>query len=124
MALTLRGFHVSMEPLTGILNFMSQIHDVAPLAELPESEGFLFRSGPHQIAIFKRGEAVHALDNVCPHAGASLAHGYCDEKTVVCPWHCWEFEIATGKCLTVSDCDVEMYPLTIEDGMVRIQLPE
>lgn len=102
---------------------MSQFHDVAPLTELPENEGFLFRSGPHQLAIFRRGDQVFAMDNVCPHAGASLAHGYCDETSVACPWHCWEFEISTGKCLTVEGFDVDTFEVKIEDGVVKVQLP-
>lgn len=103
---------------------MSHFQDVAPFNDLPEEDGFLFRSGPYQLAIFRRGEDVYALDNVCPHAGASLAQGYTDEKSVACPWHCWEFEIATGKCLTVEDCDVETFRVRIVDGMVQVELPQ
>ena len=97
---------------------------VKPLSELPEREGFLFRFGPHQLALFRVGEEVRAIDNLCPHAGADLASGYTDGNTVACPWHCWEFETATGKCTTVAGADVETYRVVIEEGFVKIELPD
>jgi NAD(P)H-dependent nitrite reductase small subunit len=103
---------------------MSTLHDIAPLTDLPENEGILFRNGPHQIAVFRQGDSVHAIDNVCPHAGASLYQGYIEGQTLSCPWHCWEFEIDTGKCITVEDMDVDTFPITIENGMVKIELPD
>lgn len=98
--------------------------EVAKLEELPNREGFLFRSGPHQIALFRLENEVRAIDNVCPHAGASLADGYTDGEVVACPWHCWEFSTKTGKCSTISGCEVEVYPVVVEDGIVKIELPE
>ncbi len=103
---------------------MPQFQTVARLADLPENEGFLFRSGGHQIALFRRGDEVCAIDNICPHAGASLAHGYVEEGAVVCPWHCWEFDIRSGECKTVAGMDVETFEVKIEDGEVKIGLPE
>lgn len=97
---------------------------VKPLSELPENEGYLFRSGPHQVALFRVGEQVNAIDNVCPHAGADLASGETDGETVACPWHCWEFETATGKCRTVEGADVDVYRVVIEEGLVKVELSE
>ncbi len=105
------------------MNAMSLV-SIKPLTELPDGEGFLFRSGPHQIALFRAGEEVHAIDNICPHAGADLASGQTDGETVACPWHCWEFELSTGKCTTVAGADVESYRVIIEEGTVKIELPE
>lgn len=96
--------------------------EVAKLEELPNREGFLFRSGPHQIALFRLEDEVRAIDNICPHAGASLADGYTDGETVACPWHCWEFSTKTGQCSTISGCEVDVYPVKIVDGVVWVEL--
>lgn len=95
---------------------------VKPLTDLPDREGFLFRQGAHQVALFRQGDEVRAIDNVCPHAGADLASGYTDGDSVACPWHCWEFDTRTGQCLTVEGVEVETYVVVIEDGMVKIEL--
>lgn len=92
------------------------------LSELPEGEGFLFHQGAHQVALFRVGAEVRAIDNVCPHAGADLASGETDGETVACPWHCWEFETATGKCTTVEGADVDTYRVVIEEGLVKVEL--
>jgi 3-phenylpropionate/trans-cinnamate dioxygenase ferredoxin subunit len=97
---------------------------VKPLSALPEREGYLFRQGGHQVALFRVGDEVNAIANECPHAGADLASGHTDGHSVACPWHCWEFDTRTGECKTVSDYDVETYRVIIEEGMVKIELPE
>jgi nitrite reductase/ring-hydroxylating ferredoxin subunit len=100
-----------------------KLETVAKLEEIAEDEGFLFRSGPYQIALFRRGESVSALNNECPHAGASLSSGFCDGEIVVCPWHGWEFDCATGKGLSVEGCDAETFRVVVEEGVVKVELP-
>ena len=98
-------------------------HEVAPLSDIPEGEGFLFRSGPYQIALFRNGDSVTAIDNECPHAGASLALGDTDGAIVACPFHGWEFSCTTGECLSVEGYDAPTYPVTIENGVVKVSVP-
>ena len=101
-----------------------KLETVGPLAALPEGEGFLFKTGAYQIALFREGDSVSAIDDICPHAGASLCGGYSDGKIVVCPWHGWEFEIATGKGISVEGIDADAFRVVVEDGMVKVELPE
>ena len=101
-----------------------KLETVAKLEEIPEKEGFLFQSGPYQIALFRDGEQISALNNECPHAGASLSNGYTDGKIVACPWHGWEFDCATGKCVSVEGYDAETFRVVVEDGVVKVELPE
>ncbi len=100
------------------------LHPVKPFAELPDGEGFLFRQGAHQVALFRVGDEVRAIDNVCPHAGADLASGEFDGDSVACPWHGWEFDTRTGECTSVAGFEVETYRVVIEEGMVKIELDE
>lgn len=100
------------------------LETVGPIQELPDREGYLFRSGSHQIALFRIDDEVRAIDNVCPHAGASLSMGDTDGETVACPWHMWEFSTKTGLCTTISGCEVDVYPVVIEDGIVKVNLPD
>lgn len=99
-------------------------YDVAPLEDLPEGEGFLFRSGPYQVALFRDGDRVNAIDNECPHAGASLCGGDTDGHIVACPFHGWEFDCITGESLSVEGFDVAVYPVVIENGVVKVSVPD
>ena len=41
---------------------------------------------------------IACLSDVCPHRGASLARGRCDDTgTISCPFHGWKFD-AAGRC--------------------------
>jgi 3-phenylpropionate/trans-cinnamate dioxygenase ferredoxin subunit len=40
-----------------------------------------------------------------------------------CPWHGWEFDIASGRSLFDPDgVRVRNYPVTVEDGTVIVEL--
>lgn len=63
-----------------------------------------------------------ALDNVCPHRGGPLAEGTIEAGKVTCPWHQWEFDLATGVSTHSPDARVASYPLrgNGDDVMVEI----
>jgi phenylpropionate dioxygenase-like ring-hydroxylating dioxygenase large terminal subunit len=55
---------------------------------------------PHKISLYgaeyvlwldAQGQ-IQALPNVCPHMGASLSAGWCDQGQVVCPFHALAFD--------------------------------
>ena len=104
---------------------MSQTIVVEP-AQVPSSEGDGVRvgEGEHDIALFRVGDELRAIDNACPHAGASLADGWVEEGVVACPWHCWQFDTATGECLTVASGNVKTYPVEVRDGAAHITIED
>lgn len=90
---------------------------------LGPGEGRVVRAGRHEIALFNVDGEYHALDNACPHEGGPLGEGIVAGGTVTCPWHFAEFEIASGASLDpIAPCDVETYPVIVEDGMVKVDL--
>jgi nitrite reductase/ring-hydroxylating ferredoxin subunit len=68
---------------------------------------------------FRDGSMVFVIDNACPHAGGSL--GQRSPRVVTCPWHQWQFALATGVASTPPPPG--SYPARILDGWVEIQLP-
>ena len=44
-----------------------------------------------------------ATDNTCPHRGGPLAEGDVIGNEIVCPWHLWGFDVATGRCAGNAD---------------------
>ncbi len=79
--------------------------------------------GAHKIGIYKQGESVHALEDVCPHAFALLTQGFCEAGKIECPLHAAQFEIATGKCLTeIGQRDLKVFPVRVVNGNVQVQV--
>ena len=75
---------------------MGEFRTVCRLSELVEGEGKTVSVGGKLIAVFRVGDQVHAIDDACPHMGASLAGGYVEDGIVTCPWHAWRFRLADG----------------------------
>ncbi len=92
-------------------------HVVASVAEVPPGTNKLVIAKDREIGIFNVAGTFYALANRCPHKGGPLCRGRITGLTLSsgpgdyrvsrngeflrCPWHGWEFEIATGQ----SFCD-------------------
>ena len=91
-------------------------HVVATVDEIAPGNSKLVTVKGREIGLFNVKGEFYALANRCPHAGGALCDGEIAglrsprgrATTVVrqgeflrCPWHGWEFEIATGQ----SYCD-------------------
>jgi nitrite reductase/ring-hydroxylating ferredoxin subunit len=107
--------------------------------EIPPGGSRIFPVGPFGIGVFNLDGELLALDNHCPHAGAPVCRGRITGRTVVgrdrfeliwkdegrilrCPWHHWEFDIATGKTLTDPTRHARKRPVHVQDGWVYVEL--
>lgn len=77
------------------------------------------------IGLFNVGGEFFALDNNCPHAGASLAHGYLDGDVVSCRIHHWRFCVRDGKYVDQDrpTMNAPTYSVRVMDGNVEVLLP-
>lgn len=73
-----------------------QYHTICRVGEIPEGEGRAFPLKGTLIAVFRRDGQYYAINDCCPHMGASLASGYLDGLNVICPWHAWKFCVKDG----------------------------
>ncbi|MBI1792041.1 MAG: Rieske (2Fe-2S) protein [Acidobacteria bacterium] len=53
--------------------------------------------GDQRYAVCNLDGALHALEGTCPHLGGPLGQGAIYKGNLVCPWHAWEFDCATGQ---------------------------
>ena len=63
-----------------------------------------------------------ALDNVCPHRGGPLAQGTVEHGKIVCPWHQWEFDLATGEASHAPAAKATTYPLRQQGDDILVEL--
>ena len=93
-------------------------------AQLPAADGHAWlRLQGHCIALFQTDGRYYALDDSCPHQGASLAAGKVVDGKVQCPAHGLRFDLATGCLQNVPTVKVAIYPIHIEQGRVYLSLP-
>jgi 3-phenylpropionate/trans-cinnamate dioxygenase ferredoxin component len=99
--------------------------EIGALETLPRDRGIRVTIGEERIAMFRVGNDVYAIGDRCSHAEASLAEGEVFGTDVECPRHGSEFDMKTGKALSLpATKPVPTYPVSIEDGTVYLVLEE
>ena len=63
-----------------------------------------------------------AMENICMHMGGPLGQGYVEGNKVVCPWHGWEYDAATGTLEGDPKSKLAVYPIKVENGDVLIEM--
>lgn len=76
------------------------------------------------VAVFWDGATWTALDDTCPHMGASLADGRLFGGELQCSWHEWRYDRTTGQCPLRPWARVRVYEVRTETGGVWIRRPE
>jgi ferredoxin-nitrite reductase len=94
----------------------------ADIAAIPEGRGMLARIAGNELALFRVGEQICAVDNACPHAGGSLSDGTLDGTCIVCPLHGWKFDVGTGANVETNRPGITSYPTRIENGKVLVRV--
>ena len=85
-----------------------------------ESEHIL--TDRRSIAIFNIEGTFHAIEGLCPHAGAPLADGYLEGTVVICPWHAWRFDLEDGRCPLVPGARLHVYRVHESNGWLWTEL--
>jgi len=94
-----------------------------PVAELPEGKGLRVRLGEEEVAVFRCNGTAYAVQDRCPHAGASLAEGVVDGMEVICPEHGYRFCLRTGRGITDPTLRLKVYPVRREQDVFVVESP-
>ena len=103
---------------------MAEFHTVCRVEDLPEGEGKTVEVAGKLLAVFHHGGRYYAIDDVCPHMGASLSGGYVEEGIVTCPWHAWRFRLAYGAWADNPRIKIGSFPVRVEGGVIQVQVGE
>lgn len=70
---------------------------VAEIGALENGKGFCVKAGGVRLVLIKTDDAVHAIENRCPHLGVPLGRGKIENGEIVCPFHGSRFNVVTGE---------------------------
>jgi nitrite reductase/ring-hydroxylating ferredoxin subunit len=109
-----------------------------PLGDAPaEGDVRLVEVAGRRLGLFRVGDRLHALADRCPHRGAPICSGRITTPIEVdgdsvrlgrqasvlrCPWHKWEFEIATGRCLVDERLRLRRYAVRVDGDEIVVSL--
>ncbi len=103
---------------------MSEFQKVCRVNELPEGEGKTVKVHGKLIAVFRHEGEIYAIDDMCPHMGASLAGGHVENGTVTCPWHAWRFRLCDGVWAdSPKSPGIGSFETKVEDDEIFVKVP-
>jgi len=103
---------------------MTDFITVAQLGDIPDGEGKAYKYNSRMVAVFNQNGEYHAIDDMCPHMGASLASGHLEDCNVVCPWHSWSFDIRDGAWCENRRINIDVYQVRIVGDDIQIAASE
>jgi nitrite reductase/ring-hydroxylating ferredoxin subunit len=74
-----------------------------------------------ELALYNVNGELYATENFCPHRGAPLSEGFLCGHVIECGLHGWQFDVRTGRCLTLED-KIKTFPVQVEDGVIKIEI--
>jgi nitrite reductase (NADH) small subunit len=109
----------NMTDLVPVADFVT----VAKVGDIPVGEGQAFAVNGRMVAVFNEAGKFSAIDDFCPHMGASLAGGYLEDGIVTCPWHAWRFCIHDGKWCDNPKIKIDAFEVRVEGDEVQVKVP-
>jgi len=101
---------------------MADFQTVCRVGDVPEGEGKTVQAGGKLVGVFRCQGQWFAIDDVCPHMGASLSGGYVANGTVTCPWHAWRFRLADGAWADNPRIKIGSYPVQVVGDEVQVDM--
>ena len=95
------------------------------VSELPEGTQKAVTVAGQDVALFHHGGKITAICGTCPHQGGPLAEGKVERGAdgvlrVACPWHGWQFDIATGNMPLELGVRQAVHEVKIQDGIIFV----
>jgi nitrite reductase (NADH) small subunit len=116
---------------------------VGELREFAEGGYRVLKVDDFEFGVFRQNGRLTAYENHCPHDGGPVCQGkviprveeelapdqtsrglrFSERKNIVCPWHGWEFDIATGRHAGDPKYRLRPVNIRIENDRVYVTLP-
>ena len=102
---------------------MSEFVAVAKVGDIPEGQGQAYAVNGRMVAVFNLKGKYEAIDDFCPHMGASLAGGYVENGIVTCPWHAWRFKVCDGTWCDNPRIKIDAFEVKVEGDDILVRVP-
>jgi len=115
---------------------------VGDAADFAEGDRVIVEVAGREVGVFRHQGGFVAYENTCLHQGGPACEGMlvgkveavlapdrsvagerfsADVKHVVCPWHGWEYELATGVCAADRRLRLRRFEISEREGKVYVR---
>jgi nitrite reductase/ring-hydroxylating ferredoxin subunit/DMSO/TMAO reductase YedYZ heme-binding membrane subunit len=94
---------------------------VGPIDAIPD-KGARIVTAPdgERIAIFRDGNRIGAVTNLCAHQNGPLGEGRIIDGCITCPWHGYQYRLADGCAPPPFTEKLVTYRVRVERGLVEV----
>jgi sulfoxide reductase heme-binding subunit YedZ len=95
---------------------------VGPLHSIPDKGARIVSApGGERIAVFRDGDQIGALTNLCAHQNGPLGEGRIIDGCVTCPWHGYQYRLADGRAPAPFTEKLVTYKVRLgENGLLEV----
>lgn len=94
-------------------------------SQFAEKDPILLKIGDRKISLVFYGDDAFAFENKCPHSGAPLHKGHCnDNMEIVCPLHFYQFDLRSGREGMGRNYELNTFPVKIDNFKLSIRLKD
>jgi DMSO/TMAO reductase YedYZ heme-binding membrane subunit/nitrite reductase/ring-hydroxylating ferredoxin subunit len=94
---------------------------VGPPYAIPDKRArIVAAAGGERIAVFRSGNLVSAVTNVCVHQNGPLGEGRIVNGCIICPWHGYEYRLEDGCAPPPFTERLATYRLRLRDGVLEV----
>jgi nitrite reductase/ring-hydroxylating ferredoxin subunit/DMSO/TMAO reductase YedYZ heme-binding membrane subunit len=94
---------------------------VGPPTSIPDKGARIIAAeGGERIAVFRDGEQIGALTNLCAHQNGPLGEGRIIDGCVTCPWHGYQYRLEDGCAPAPFTERLATYRVRVADGVVQV----
>jgi 3-phenylpropionate/trans-cinnamate dioxygenase ferredoxin component len=104
---------------------LPEVIEVCPVTELSPGEMRLVEWEDLEIGVFNCAGTVFAIEDRCSHDDGPLVEGVLDQDrcTIECPRHGSQFDLKTGRPLTLPAYEpVDTFAVIIEDDTIKLEI--
>ena len=104
---------------------MGKFVAVARWEDLAPGGALAVELGRTTVALFRVGERIFALADMCSHSGGPLSEGTLSGGSVLCPWHGASFDLASGACSgPPASADQRCFTARVVEGVIELELTD
>jgi 3-phenylpropionate/trans-cinnamate dioxygenase ferredoxin subunit len=95
-------------------------YDAGSIQGLPAGRARRIETARGWVSVWNVDGRYVAVDDRCPHQGASLARGFLDGNDIVCGWHGMRYDVDSGDETVLGRLCVRIHKVEVRGGALVV----
>ena len=78
--------------------------------------------GGQKIIVSRNGASITCFQNACAHLGFPIHDGEVANGIITCPHHGFQYDLASGECLTAPEVQLQPHAVRIIGSKVEVRI--